>query len=227
MVPGLTTQSQGNSLPQSRFASTPFRASTAVALRRRPSLLHLCATLLLTPILCAQQTPANLTAPWQPLGPSSILSPTYNNLTGRVTTIASDPNDLTGNTVYIGATGGGVWKSTNAAGPLGSATFTPLTDTLPVFSANAGTSAIPSLSIGALAVQPIANPVLIAGTGDPNNATDSYYGEGLLRSADGGLTWTLIQSSNDGANGFHSFIGLAASGIAFSTATPTNVVAAL
>lgn len=232
MGPGLTIEFQGPSLPPSRFASTPFRAATAVDLRRHHLLLRLCAPLLLSPILVpvaplrAQQTPANLTAPWQPLGPSSILSPTYNNLTGRITAIAPDPNDPNGNTVYIGATGGGVWKSTNAAGPLGSATFTPLTDTLPVFSANAGASAIPSLSVGALAVQPVANPVLIAGTGDPNNATDSYYGEGLLRSTDDGLTWTLIQSSNDGVNGFHSFIGLAASGIAFSTSTPTTVVAA-
>jgi hypothetical protein len=168
---------------------------------------------------------ANLTAAWQPLGPSSILSPTYNNLTGRVAAIAADPNDATGNTVYLGTTGGGVWKSTNAAGPLNSVTFAPLTDTLPVFSNNAGGSAFPSLTIGALAVQPAVRPVMIAGTGDPNNATDSYYGVGLLRSTDGGLTWTLIQSSQDGVAGFHSFLGLATAGIAFSTATPTLVVA--
>ncbi len=168
----------------------------------------------------------NLAAPWQALGPSSIVSATYNNLTGRVAAIATDPNDPTGNTVFLGTTGGGVWKSTNAAGPLGAAIFVPLTDTLPVFSNNAGSSVIPSLTIGALAVQPAVNPVLIAGTGDPNNATDSYYGEGLLRSADGGLTWTLIQNSQDGVNGDHSFIGLATAGIAFSTMTPTLVVAA-
>jgi hypothetical protein len=169
---------------------------------------------------------ANLTAPWQPLGPSSVVSPTYNNLTGRITSIALDPNDATGNTVYLGTTGGGVWKSTNAAGALTNATFTPLTDTLPVFSANAGSSVIPSLSIGAVAVQPTTNPIVLAGTGDPNDATDSYYGEGLLRSADGGLTWTFIQGSHDGANGNHSFTGLATAGIAFSTTTPTLVVAA-
>jgi hypothetical protein len=169
---------------------------------------------------------ANLTIPWQSLGPNSVLSPTYNDLTGRITAIAPDPNDATGNTVYLGTTGGGVWKSTNAAGPLAGVTFNPLTDTLPAFSANADSGVIASLSIGAVAVQPALDPVVLAGTGDPNDATDSYYGEGILRSADGGLNWTLIQGSTDGANGNHSFIGLATAGFAFSAATPSLVVAA-
>ncbi len=176
--------------------------------------------------LLAQPRLSALTASWQPLGPSSIVSPAFGHLTGRISALALDPNDATGNTLYVGTTGGGVWKSTNAAGPLASATFTPLTDTLPAFSANAGTSVIPSLSIGALAVQPSFNPVVLAGTGDPNDATDSLYGEGLLRSTDGGLTWTLIQNSHDGATGNHSFLGLATAGIAFSSATPSLVVAA-
>jgi Abnormal spindle-like microcephaly-assoc'd, ASPM-SPD-2-Hydin len=225
----LTTECQGSSLPQRRFASTRFRASRTLLSRGAVFLLALAQ--LLAHNLNAQQlalphSTVNLTAAWQPLGPSSIVSATYNNLTGRVAAIATDPNDPTGNTVYLGTTGGGVWKSTNAAGPLSAATFVPLTDTLPVFSNNAGSSVVPSLTIGALAVQPAVNPVLIAGTGDSNNATDSYYGEGLLRSADGGLTWTLIQNSQDGVAGFHSFIGLATAGIAFSTATPTLVVVA-
>jgi hypothetical protein len=169
---------------------------------------------------------ANLSAAWQQLGPSSVVSTTYNNLTGRVTAIATDTSDATGNAIYIGTTGGGVWKSTNAAGALASTTFAPLTDNLPVFSANAGSSIIPSLTIGAIAVQTGFNPVLLAGTGDPNGATDSYYGEGILRSPDHGLNWTLIQGSLDGANGNHSFTGLATAGIAFSTTTPNIVVAA-
>ena len=222
----LTTEHQGYRLPPRRFASTRFR--TAHTLLNGGALFLLALAELLVPNLKAQQlavphSTVNLAAAWQPLGPSSIVSATYNNLTGRVAAIATDPNDPTGNTVYLGTTGGGVWKSTNAA--LGAASFLPLTDTLPVFSNNAGSSIVPSLTIGALAVQPTVNPVLIAGTGDPNNATDSYYGEGLLRSADGGLTWTLIQNSQDGVAGYHSFIGLATAGIAFST-TPNVVVAA-
>jgi hypothetical protein len=227
----LPTELPGFRLPQRRFASTPFRAPrTAFVLRpvrtllRHSALILLAFAALTSRPLIAQL--ANLTAPWQPLGPNSVLSPAYNNITGRVSAIVTDPNDLTGNTVYIGTTGGGVWKSTNAAGPLSAVTFLPLTDTLPVFSNNAGSSAVPSLTIGALAIQPSIHPVLLAGTGDPNNAADSYYGEGLLRSTDGGLTWTLIQVSQDGVNGQHYFIGLATAGIAFSTATPTLVVAA-
>jgi len=82
----------------------------------------------------------------------------------------------------------------------------------------------PALSIGSLA---IANGVLLAGTGDPNDASDSYYGAGILRSPDGGGTWTLAQQSLDGATGNHSFFGLSVAGLAFSSANPSLVVAGL
>ena len=167
---------------------------------------------------------SSLSAAWQPVGPNQVASIAYGNVTGRITAIAIDPADPTGNTVYLGTTGGGVWKSTNAAGPAASVVFAPLTDTLPVFSANAGTSAIPSLSIGAISVQ---SGVVLAGTGDPNDASDSFYGSGLLRSADSGLTWTLIQNSHDGVAGNHSFNGLGFAGFAWSSAVPGTVVAAV
>lgn len=171
----------------------------------------------------AQPRVTSLSAPWQPIGPNQIATPVYGNVTGRVTAIAIDPADATGNTVYLGTTGGGVWKSTNAAGPVSAVTFAPLTDTLPVFSSNANTGAIPSLSIGAISVN---SGVILAGTGDPNDATDSFYGDGILRSTDGGLTWTLIQGSQDGLAGNHFFVGLGFSGFAWSS-TSGLVVAAL
>jgi len=191
---------------------------------------------------CAQQTETGATtgpraaphstnplnAAWQAVGPAQIASQSYGNVAGRVTSIAIDPADATGNTVYVGTTGGGVWKSTNAAGATASVTFAPLTDTLPVFSANAGTAAIPSLSIGALSMgQTSGTDVLLAGTGDPNDALDSYYGEGILRSTDGGQTWTLAQQANDGVAGNHTFVGLSVAGFAWSGTTPGLVVAAL
>ncbi len=168
-----------------------------------------------------QPNTTTLSAAWTPLGPGQVASPLYGNVTGRVTALALDPADATGNTLYLGTTGGGIWKSTNAAGAASAVTFTPLTDTLPVFSP--GGAVLPSLSIGAMAMS---NGVLLAGTGDPNDATDSYYGEGILRSVDGGVTWTLAQQSLDGVAGNHSFLGLAVSGIAFSSANPSLVVAA-
>jgi hypothetical protein len=161
------------------------------------------------------QPSGNLNAAWQPLGPNQIGSIDYGSVTGRVTAIAIDPADASGNTVYLGTTGGGVWKSTNAAQTSASVTFTALTDTLPVFSANAETSATPSLSIGAISVQ---SGVVLAGT---------FYGGGILRSTDGGLTWTLISESHDGTTGNHSFVALGFAGFAWSSTSPGTVVAAV
>jgi hypothetical protein len=207
--------------------STPDRTLPALA-RQIAQSQH--AALLQRRSARAHSTSAPLTTPWQPLGPSSVVSQLYGNITGRVTAIAFDPNDATGNTVYLGTTGGGVWKSTNAAGQLASVTFAPLTDTLPVFSINAGSATIPSLSIGAVAVQPAPNPIVLAGTGDPNDASDSLYGEGILRLDTATQTWTLATLSQDGAAGgyfYHSFAGLSTAAIAWSTASTNLVVAAM
>ena len=103
--------------------------------------------------------------------------------------LALDPSDATGNRLYLGTTGGGVWVAKNAgASNASSVVFTPLTDTL----AALGGAADASISIGALTVQPGGTGVILAGTGDPNDVLDSYYGAGILRSTDGGNTWSLI-----------------------------------
>jgi hypothetical protein len=166
-----------------------------------------------------QAQATSLTTAWTAVGPVQVQSLSYGLVTGRVTSLALDPNDAGNNTLYVGTSGGGVWKSTNAASS--PASFTPLTDTLSVFSPNAGTSAIPSLSIGAVSVQPGGTGVVLAGTGDPNDALDSYYGEGILRSTDNGQTWALAQTSS------YSFIGEGIAGFAWSTLSPQTVVVAV
>ena len=163
-------------------------------------------------------------AVWSPLGPAPLASDAsgigeynYGWVSGRATAIAIDPADATGNTVYIGGAYGGVWKSTNA-GPASpspaSVIWQPLTD-------NQAT-----LAIGAIAIQPGNNTndsVILVGTGEANSSSDSYYGLGILRSANAGNTWTLISTDTTGTR---SFAGMAFSKIAFSSAIPSLAVAA-
>ncbi len=78
-----------------------------------------------------------------------------------------------------------------------------------------------SLVNGAVSVKPDGTVILV-GTGEPNNAIDSYYGVGILRSANHGATWTLIPSGDS-----NPFAGLGFAKFAWDTApTGTGVVAA-
>jgi hypothetical protein len=65
-----------------------------------------------------------------------------------------------------------------------------------------------------------------AARAEANNSGDSYFGLGILRSADAGSTWTLVPTANNGAL---SFSGLGGTRIAFSAAAAqtTTVVAAM
>jgi hypothetical protein len=92
---------------------------------------------------------------------------------GRVTAIAPNPSNA--NIIYIGSTNGGVWKTTN-----GGKTWAPLTDGLP------------TLAIGSLALDPQNSNVVYAGTGEDDNQGGAYYGEGLFKSIDAGLTWSKL-----------------------------------
>jgi hypothetical protein len=165
---------------------------------------------------------------WQPLGPTAVQTPDFGLVTGRIAAIALDPSDATGNRLYLGTTGGGVWVANNAAvSTPSSIVFTPLTDTV---AALAGAFDA-SISIGALTVQPGETGVILAGTGDPNDVLDSYYGAGILRSIDGGNTWSLIPQTEDEEDGLSfadfSFVGQGFAGFAWSTVNPQLVVAAV
>ena len=179
-------------------------------------------------IVAQIQTGTAATATWQPLGPAAVQTPAFGLVTGRIAALAFDPSDSTGNRLYVGTTGGGVWVAQNAGtSNSASVVFTPLTDTL----AALGGVSDASISIGALTVQPGGTGVILAGTGDPNDVLDSYYGGGILRSADGGNTWSLISRTDDveqglGAQDFN-FLGEGFAGFAWSTVNPQLVVAAV
>lgn len=174
------------------------------------------------------QGQSSTTPTWTPLGPTAVQTANFGLITGRITSVAFDPSDPTGNHVYVGTTGGGVWAASNAAVSTPSLiSFTPLTDSLPAF----GGAADASISIGAVTVQPGGTGVILAGTGDPNDVLDSYYGAGILRSTDGGTTWNLIFQTDDLSTGLStqnfSFLGEGFAGFAWSTVNPQLVVAAV
>ena len=162
---------------------------------------------------------------WVSLGPAPLASDAsgmgqqdYNWVSGRVTAVAVDPADATANTVYVGGAYGGVWKSANAAASNpASVTWAPLID-------NQAT-----LAVGAIAIQPQlsnpnpANSLILVGTGEADSSADSYYGLGILRSANAGNTWALISADTTGT---HPFAGIAFSKIAFSTSNTSLAVAA-
>jgi hypothetical protein len=156
------------------------------------------------------------------LGPAPLASDAsgngtqdYHQVAGRATAVAIDPADPSGNTIFIGGAQGGVWQSSNAAtSTASSVTWTPVTDDQA------------TLSVGSIAIQPgntnPATSVILVGTGEADNSADSYFGLGILRSADGGSTWTQISTANGGAL---SFSGLGGTRMAFSTAS--TVVSAM
>ncbi|HEY2928495.1 WD40/YVTN/BNR-like repeat-containing protein [Piscinibacter sp.] len=119
---------------------------------------------------------------WRDLGPTLIPhGQTYGHgsgasppVSGRCTAIVVDRSDS--RHLVLCTAGGGLWGSHD-----GGATWAPLTDRQP------------TLVMGALAQAASAPQVMYAGTGDGDGQIP--YGVGLLRSADGGLSWSLAAAS--------------------------------
>lgn len=106
---------------------------------------------------------------WEQVGPT--------NIGGRITALAIHPSQP--ERIYAGAADGGVWYSENGGG-----------NWIPVFDFNS------TLSIGALAIDPNDPNTIYAGTGEANISADSYPGNGLFKSTDGGASWALSGLEN-------------------------------
>jgi hypothetical protein len=115
--------------------------------------------------------------PWVPKGPSpsGFGSWAFGNVAGRTTALAAD---WSGGILYLGTASGGLWKSLDDG-----VTWTQLFDS------------VGTMTIGAVAVDPNDPDVIWAGTGDNMVGCESYFGIGLMRSADGGLTWEARNGS--------------------------------
>ncbi len=124
--------------------------------------------------LLGQAAPAPIAGTsWAPLGPTLIGTRDI----GRTSTIAIHPTN--GNIMYVGGAQGGVWKTTD-----GGVTWAPLTDSQC------------SLAMGSIVIDPVNPQIVYAGTGEQHFSGDSYYGCGVLRTTDGGATWTPVGAAS-------------------------------
>lgn len=112
---------------------------------------------------------------WKQLGPFEgqlMATGAREHAIGAVFAVASLPNNL--NIVYIGTGSGGLWKTTNAlsANP----TWVNMTDVL----------GMPSLGISDIIIDPNNPDIVYAAASNPRLG----YGLGVIKSTDGGLSWT-------------------------------------
>jgi photosystem II stability/assembly factor-like uncharacterized protein len=121
-----------------------------------------------------QSVPQALTT-WASVGPSPTRSAFINNwgmTSGRINTIAVSPanNQL----ILLGGATSGIFRSTN-----GGNSFVPVTDNQA------------DLAVGSITFSRSNPQIVYAGMGDPKQG---YYGSGVLKSTDAGLTWTRVNN---------------------------------
>ncbi len=112
---------------------------------------------------------------WKPLGPK--------NLGGRTRALLIDANDATGNTIWAGSVGGGLWKTTDitASEP----NWVPVDD----FFAN--------LAITSVTQDPSNTQIMYFCTGEEGYFNgDAIRGQGVWKTINGGATWTQLGSTN-------------------------------
>ncbi len=107
---------------------------------------------------------------WVEIGPR--------NINGRIRSLALDPTNA--NTVFAGAASGGLWKSTDAG-----QSWYPLMQYED------------SIAVGSIAIDPSNPNVIYVGTGEPT-WWPGYEGVGVLKSVDGGVTWSATGTMANG-----------------------------
>ncbi|GAC1353728.1 MAG: hypothetical protein NVSMB42_10340 [Herpetosiphon sp.] len=127
---------------------------------------------------------------WQFRGPTAIDSTTtdpsrayqFGMVAGRISAIAIHPTKPS--TVYAGAAVGGLWRTTTCCSAATS--WTSLWDA----------PDIATLSVGAIALDPVNPDIIYVGTGDFDSRDQT--GAGVLKSVDGGTSWRLLGGGENG-----------------------------
>lgn len=132
-------------------------------------ILFLLITLYSHPQINAQTEPSWTGLKWRSIGP-------YRG--GRVTAVAGIATQP--NTYYFGATGGGVWKTTDAG-----VNWEPVSD-----------GYFTTGSVGAIAVSQSDPNVIYVGMGESPIRGNVSHGDGLYKSTDSGKTWKRMGLEN-------------------------------
>jgi hypothetical protein len=134
--------------------------------------------------------PTGVGPQWRSCGPWTVTNgQTYGatriNASGRISAMAVDP----GNAAHVlaGAANGGVWESFNRG-----ASWWPRTDYQR------------TLTVGALAFDPSAPSTVYCGTGEGD--WWSWLGMGVLRSTNGGASWSTLCTAPFVGDGFYSLV---------------------
>jgi uncharacterized repeat protein (TIGR01451 family) len=143
-------------------------------------------------------------AGWTALGPNPIVQVQRSDnafaaVSGRIGALAIRPSN---GQFILGAAQGGIWLYDAST-----RTWSPKTD-------NAE-----SLAIGAIAIAPSHDATIYAGTGEGALSGDSMFGDGILKSTDGGNTWTHVSGDY--------FQGVSTAGLAVDPTNPNHLYAAI
>ncbi len=106
---------------------------------------------------------------WKERGP--------NNIPGRMRNLVVSPTNP--NKWYAGSAGGGVWMSED-----GGTNWRSTTD-----------MQVPNLANTTVAISPANPSIVYSGTGEPFGNLDAITGSGLIKSIDGGETWSRISGT--------------------------------
>jgi xyloglucan-specific exo-beta-1,4-glucanase len=137
--------------------------------------------------LSSNQTSSDASSNWQLLGPTNPAS-NYEGI-GRLAFICFDPTDQTDNTFFVGSPWGGLWKTTDG----GSSWQNSGTDFSNMFLIQ---------NTSCMAIDPTDHNYMYLGTGNRDDYHFATIGVGIMRSSDGGTTWTRISMGffPDGTN---------------------------
>ncbi len=150
------------------------------------------------------------TTAFQSVGPGPVRytgqGVNFETVSGKVMSVAVDPSDPSGNTIYAAADNGGIWKTVD-----GGANWTPLTDY--ITDPTLGSLNVPS---GYITISPSQPNVIYVATGIADTEKSSNTGYGILKSLDGGKTWQVV--------GATTFVGARVSKIQASALTPDGKI---